>query len=96
MEMKIYKNEARKRYETLFHDKIAFIEYIEAKNAVYLTHTEVPASLEGRGIGSKLIKNVLDILMEKDAKLAPLCPFVAAFIRKNPVYKSLLASGYHV
>ncbi|MGB5272221.1 MAG: N-acetyltransferase, partial [Eudoraea sp.] len=42
----------KKRFELLIEGETAFIEYIQAKNnIIYLTHTEVPRSLEGNGIG---------------------------------------------
>ncbi len=47
----------KKRFELHVDDKIVYIEYILAKgNSIYLTHTEVPRSLEGNGLGSAIVK----------------------------------------
>ena len=59
MDLRILDNPEKKRFEAPIEGKIAFIEYIRAKDAIYLTHTEVPESLGGRGIGSALVKEVL-------------------------------------
>lgn len=94
--MKITENTERKRFETKIEDQTAFIEYIRAQNKVYLTHTEVPKQLEGKGVGSGLVKEVLSIIKEEDKELVPLCPFVAAYVKRHPEWRDLLASGYNV
>ena len=96
MEISVSENTERKRFETEVEGKIAFVEYIRAKDAVYLTHTEVPKGLEGKGVGSGLVKGVLKILDEEGAKIAPLCPFVAAYIKRHPEWKRILAPNYNV
>ena len=52
---KLIDNEEKHRYEFQIDDKIAKIDYIKSNNGeIYLVHTEVPASLGGRGVGSQL------------------------------------------
>jgi predicted GNAT family acetyltransferase len=45
--------------------------------------------LEGRGIGSALIRGVLDIARSEGLKVNPLCPFAKAYIEKHPEYVDL-------
>ena len=52
MDLNITDNKDRKRYETQIEDKTAFIDYIRTKDSIYLTHTEVPKGLEGKGVGT--------------------------------------------
>ncbi len=97
MDFTVHENTERKRFEVLVDNHVAFVEYIRAKgNVIYLTHTEVPLSLGGKGVGTALVKKVLDFIKAEDAKVAPLCPFVAGFIKRNEVYRELVASGYNV
>ena len=96
MDLRILDNPEKKRFEAPIEVKIAFIEYIRAKDAIYLTHTEVPESLGGRGIGSALVKEVLQQIEGEGLLLAPLCPFVAGYLKKHPEWQRLLAKGYHV
>ncbi|RYU96436.1 GNAT family N-acetyltransferase [Emticicia agri] len=78
------------------HD-MAYQEYIQTKTDLVITHTEVPKELEGKGLGSLLAKNALQYAEENGLKLMPLCPFMAAYVRKNyEQYKHLLASGFNV
>ena len=96
MQLKVDKNLERRRFEAEVSGYTAFIEYIKTKDSMYLTHTEVPEPLEGQGVGSSLVREVLSILGKDDIKIAPLCPFVAAYIRRHPEYKSMVAPGYNV
>lgn len=50
---------SKKRYEAIIDGSTAYIEYIKAQDKIYLTHTEVPRSMEGKGIGSALVLKVL-------------------------------------
>ena len=88
----------KKRFELHVENQVAFIEYILAKgNSIYLTHTEVPQSLEGNGLGSTIIKKTLDYIREKQYDLVPLCPFVAAYLKKHPeAGQDILKQGYSI
>jgi predicted GNAT family acetyltransferase len=96
MEVDFKDNKDRKRFETEVNGHTAFVEYIRAKNAIYLTHTEVPGALEGKGVGSALVKRALEQIKQEGEKVAPLCPFVAAYIKKHRDWIPMVASGYHV
>lgn len=88
---KLIDNEDRRQYEFHIDGYIAKIEYSKSKNGeIYLTHTEVPAGLEGQGIGSQLVEKVLKDIDRKNLRLIPLCPFVAAYIQKHPEWKRLV------
>lgn len=76
---------------------IAFIECILNKdNIMFLTHTEVPRALEGKGVGSRIVLKALEYIKEHNYTLAPLCPFVAKYLRIHPEWQTLLANGYKV
>lgn len=88
---------ARKQYEYHVGDLVARIEYIKSnKGEIYLTHTEVPSQLEGRGIGSRMVGEVLADIERQDLLLVPLCPFVAGYIRKHPEWKRIMKQGVSV
>ena len=96
MEVVVSENTEKKRFEAAVEDKVAFVDYIRAKGAVYLTHTEVPKGLEGKGVGSGLVKAVLETLEAEGSKIAPLCPFVAAYTKRHPEWRRILAPNYNV
>jgi predicted GNAT family acetyltransferase len=90
-------NEDKKRFELEVDGKTAFIEFIlNNENILFLTHTEVPIGLEGKGVGSTIVSKTLNYIKEKGYTLAPLCPFVAAYLKRHPEWKEILAKGYNV
>ena len=96
MNYELVNNTDKKRYEFQVGTEVAVIEYILAKGKIFLTHTEVPRSLEGKGIGSALVKAVLKDIEKKELTLIPLCPFVAMFIKRNPEWKKLVLKGVNI
>jgi len=96
MKYTLFDNEEKKRFEFKLPEHTPFIEYIRTKDKIYLTHTEVPVALEGQGIGKELVRQALEDTKEKDLTLIPLCPFVAAYIKKNPEYKALVLKGINI
>jgi len=90
--MSIIDNAARSRFEYDVEDRTAFIDYRRADNVVSLTHASVPRELEGRGIGSAMVRETLDLIRARGEKVVPACSFVDAFIRRHPDYADLLAA----
>lgn len=94
--MQLEIRQTEKQFEAEVEGKLAFISYIDAKGKMVLTHTEVPQGLEGKGVGSALVKAVLEMIEAMDRKVWPLCPFVAAYMRRHPEWKRVLAPGVNV
>ena len=86
------------RFEAKLGEKVAVAEYHLKNDIIIFTHTEVPEALEGQGVGGKLIKTALDASRAHGYQVVPLCPFVAAYIRRHPEYRDLVMPrfGYMV
>ncbi|HUL88755.1 MAG TPA: GNAT family N-acetyltransferase [Pseudolabrys sp.] len=80
---------ARQRFELDADGHIAFSNYKRAGNVLTILHTEVPKELEGRGIGSALIRGMLDIARAQGLKVIPVCPFAKTYIERHPEYADL-------
>lgn len=89
-------NRINKQFEFHIDGLIPKVEYIRAKDRIFLTHTEVPEELAGQGIGSLLIKAVLEEVERQELTLVPLCPFVAGYIKEHPEWKKLVLKGINI
>ena len=90
-------NDEKKRFELSIDNFIAFIEFIiNNEKIIFLTHTEVPQELEGKGVGSAIVVKALNYCQENNYSVAPLCPFISKYIKKHPEWQNILAKGYHV
>ena len=89
--------EEEKQFRLQLEEGMAYIDFILNKQGtIFLTHTEVPSSLEGKGVGKKIVEDALNYIEMAGWKLAPLCPFVAAYLKKHPQYSRILAPGYNI
>jgi predicted GNAT family acetyltransferase len=83
-------NAAQHRFELEVDGHIAATYYERTDDLITFEHTEVPAELGGKGIGSKLVKGALDQVRAEGLSVVPQCPFVKAWIDKHPDYSNLL------
>jgi predicted GNAT family acetyltransferase len=73
------------RYEALRDGRlVGIIRYRTEPGVVVLVHTEVDEAVEGTGVGSQLVRGALDDLRARGLRVVPLCPFVAAYLRRHP------------
>ena len=79
------------RFELAVDGAVAFVDYRRSGDVLVLTHAEVPAHLEGRGVGSRLVGAVLDLVRSRGERVIPRCPFIAHYVERHPEYRDLLA-----
>ena len=66
------------------NETIAEVTFYEIENGVYnIDHTFVDNSLRGKGIGSRLVKEAVDTIKEKGAKVEATCPFASKWMEEN-------------
>lgn len=90
--MEIVDNRALSRFEVVAGDEIAIAAYRLDGNTITLTHTEVPDSMRGQGVGKALARAALDSARERNLTVVPLCPFMAGFISRHPEYQDLVGT----
>ena len=73
-------NTELQQYEFHIEGEIAKVEYKKKGNKIYLTHTEVPKALGGRGIASKLVKAVLADVQKNGWELVVYCPYIKSYL----------------
>jgi predicted GNAT family acetyltransferase len=89
---RVVDNPAALRYELWTDEVLAgWIQYTRAGDVVTLVHTDVDPAFEGRGLGSVLVAGTLDDVRSRGKRIRPLCPFVAAYLRRHPEYADLIA-----
>jgi predicted GNAT family acetyltransferase len=84
-------NEAERRFELSVEGHLAHLDFQRRPGSIACLHTIVPQALEGRGIGSRLVRHVLDYAAARQLKVRPDCSFVKAYIDRHPEYQSLSA-----
>lgn len=91
------------RYELLFDDpdrtgagsrRIGFADYRRDGHLVVVPHLEVSTQYGGRGFAGVLARGLLDAVRTAGEQVTPMCPFLAAYLRRHPEDADLVADGY--
>jgi predicted GNAT family acetyltransferase len=90
-------NPGESRYELLLDEQVVGeILYRSTPDHLVLLHTEVLPSLEGKGLGARLVAGALDDIRACGQRVVPFCPFVRAYIRRHPEYTDLVVRHVEV
>ena len=77
-------NQADLRFELEADGYVAVLTYRRNGRRLVLIHTEVPAELEGRGLGGRLVSAAVDRAARENLTLVPLCPFARSWLERHP------------
>jgi hypothetical protein len=88
-------NPAMSRYEARLDDRVVGVSvYTIGDGGITLVHTEVDPSVEGRGIGSRLARSVVDASLGRGLAVTVQCPFISAWLRRHAAeYPDLVPGG---
>lgn len=88
-DIRIEDRPGRSRYVlTLGEREAGFAEYVRQPGRTTFTHTVVDPEFEGRGLGSRLVRFVVEEAIARGDHVVPVCPFTRAWLRKHPEYAS--------
>jgi uncharacterized protein len=90
-------NPGKSRYELVLDERVVGeILYRLEPDHVELLHTEVLPSVEGKGLGARLVAGALDDIRARGLHVVPFCPFVRSYIRRHPDYADLVVRDAEV
>ena len=81
-------NEPEHRFELIVDGHMAYEVFERFPGGIAYEHTIVPEVLEGQGVGSRLVRHILDYAAANGLKVRPDCPFVKAYIDRHPEYQA--------
>ena len=93
-DVEIVDNRDASRFEAKLDGRVvAYSDYRLVGGRILFLHTETDAELEGRGIGSRLVRWALDDVRSRGLPVTAKCPFVSAWIDRHPDYRDLTEAG---
>ncbi len=87
---KITHHPDRNRFETEVDGFTGYVEYELDGDDLYLTHTVVDSPIEGRGVGSALVKNCFEYARQHQLNVVPVCAYSVVWVKRHPEYSSLI------
>ena len=93
-DLEVKNNTGKNRFEVTLDGGIAVAEYRREGNGIVFTHTEVPESMEGKGVAKALVTSALDFARSEKLEVTPQCSFVSGYIKRHPEYLDIVAADY--
>jgi len=88
-------NPERHQFEIDLGDgEFAYAKYNLLPGAIRFYHTVVPESHGGHGLGTALVKAGLAAARQRNLRVIPICPFVAAYLKKHPEQQDIVDIAY--
>ena len=87
--LEVIHNPAKNRFETWIENQLSKLDYLLDEDTIVMTHVGVYPEHRGQGVAGKLVEVALKYAEEKSLRVIPMCPYVAAYIRRNPQYIDL-------
>jgi len=91
--MEIKDNTFSRQFETILDGKLISLEYSFQEKKIFLTKIHTPDHFDNGDFINDFLKNIMEIAYERKLKVVPILPKIAAFFRKNTIYKDLLPPG---
>jgi hypothetical protein len=91
--IEIHENEKKRRFEAQVGEHTAVMYRYYSEDSLVITHTLVPDELAGQGLAGYMTRTVLDGARERGLSVVPICPYVAAYIKRHPEYQDLVQKG---
>ncbi|MBT5396527.1 MAG: N-acetyltransferase, partial [Flavobacteriaceae bacterium] len=89
----IYDNTFLRQYEVEIGEDLAKIEYALQDRKIFLTKLVIPSSNKDEDFEETFIKEVFEIIKEKNIRIMPTSPQIRKFIKKHKEFKELLPIG---
>lgn len=78
------------RFELTIEGHVAFATYHKEADVIHITHVEAPPALRGTGAAGKLMRGIMQHIVDNEHKVVPICGYAAAWIKKHKEFHSLL------
>ena len=89
----IYDNTFLRQFEVEVDQGLAKIEYALQDRKIFLTKLVVPSSETNPAFEETFIREVFEIIKEKNIRIMPTSPQIRQFIKKHKEFKDLLPIG---
>lgn len=83
-------NDKASRFEKRVSGQLCVAQYHVIDGVMWLTHTEVPPALQGRGLAAQVVRAALDHARAHRLKVRPACSYVHSYMRRHPEMRDLL------
>lgn len=84
-------NAAAHRFELDEAGQTVFADYRRAPGRLIIDHVEAPPALRGTGAAGRLMEGLAAQVRREGWRITPLCGYAAAWLKRHPEHRDLLA-----
>jgi hypothetical protein len=84
-------NAGASRFELRVQGQLSIAQYQMIDGVMWLTHTETPPAMRGRGLAAHVVRAALDHARAHGMKVRPACSYVRTYLRRHPETHDLVA-----
>ena len=88
--MKVQHDKENQRFTMDINGDTAQVIYKMDNGKMYLTYSEVPSHLRGKGHGKKLVEKTFAKLMEEGYTAVAVCAYIKAVARRSEKWNSII------
>lgn len=88
--LSLHHDKENKQFKLEINGEIAKVDYELCDNKMYLTHTEVPYNLRGKGIGKILVEKTFIQLTQESYKIIAICTYIKAIASRSEKWKTII------
>lgn len=82
-------NKALSRFELEAEGGLIIADYRRRDALADIRHVETPVALQGKGLATRLMEEMVTYARAEGLRIRPTCPFVAAYFAAHPELKDL-------
>ncbi|MDP1632242.1 MAG: GNAT family N-acetyltransferase [Caulobacter sp.] len=84
-------NPAAGRFELIEQDQLAYADYRQEAGRMIIDYVFSPPALRGQGAAGRLMQGLVEAARTRNLKIAPLCGYAAAWLKRHPETADLVA-----
>ncbi|MCK0146407.1 N-acetyltransferase [Arenibacter sp. F26102] len=88
--LKLQHDKENKRFTMAINDETAVVTYKLVDGQMYLTYSEVPFKLRGKGYGKELVEGTFEQLTSEGYKAVAVCSYIKAVARRSKKWNSII------
>jgi len=87
---KITHNKTGNKFSFIINDEETWIDYILKEGKIYLTHSEVPSHLRGKGIGKEMVLQTFEKLTKEGYKAIAICSYIKTIAKRSEKWNTII------
>ncbi|MBC8766403.1 N-acetyltransferase [Arenibacter sp. BSSL-BM3] len=88
--LKVQHDKENKKFTMVINGETAMVTYKLVDGKMYLTYSEVPFKLRGKGYGKKLVEGTFEQLTNEGYKAVAVCSYIKAVARRGKIWNSII------